>query len=74
MGLINRKYLQSTTISEAAQRTENDTIDLIGPHPCRFVLIDRLSDLIADRHITETGHERDKSMSLGIKTSKKQKT
>ena len=28
-----------------AQRT---TIDLICPHPCRFVMIDRLSDLIAD--------------------------
>ena len=53
VGLINRKYLQSTTISLTisvtvmltAQITEKDTIDLI----CRrFVLIDRLSDLIAD--------------------------
>ena len=35
-------------------------------------MIDRLSDPIADRRIAEIGDERDKSMSLGIKTSKKQ--
>ena len=31
-----------------AQRTEKDTIDVIYPHPCKFVLIYWLSDLIAD--------------------------
>jgi hypothetical protein len=68
-GLINRKYLQSTTISDAGSENRNYTLDLICPHPCRFVLIDQLSDLIAARRIAETGHERDKFMSLGIKTS-----
>ena len=53
-----------------AQRTEKYSIDLICLHPCR---IDRSSDPIADRRIVETGHERDKSMSLGIKTSKSKK-
>ena len=36
-------------------------------------MIDRLSDLIADRCIAEIGHKRDKSMSLGIKISKSKK-
>jgi hypothetical protein len=41
------------------------------------VLIDQLSDLSPTARlwrIAETGHERDKSMSLGITTIKKQKT
>ena len=56
------------------QRAEKDSIDLIYPHPCRVIMIDQLSDFIADRRIAETGHKCDNSMSLGIKISKKQKT
>ena len=45
-GLINRKCVQSTTIGDA-DGSENKKV--ISPHPpCRVVMIDRLSDLIAD--------------------------
>ena len=69
-GLIKRKYLQSTSISDADGSENRKGLRRPDfPAPVQVMMIDRLSDLIADRRIVETGHERDKSMSLGIKTS-----